>query len=268
MAAAVAANAIDGECTVRGWQAVPSSYPEFADDLAGVTAAPMTDDPAARIVAIDGPSGSGKSTVARGVACKLDLPVLDTGAMYRAIDARRDRSRRRSLRRRARVGGSRAAHDRSSRSGVTTIGGRDVSAEIRGPEVTAAVSIVVRASRGPFGSCRAPAGVGRCARRWCGRRTRHRDSRVPACAGEGVPHRQRRRARPAPPARRSRVRPRRPGRHGESRVDSEGMRSIAAGPRRRCGRADDAVLDRHDRAGSRRDRRRARAAAAHGAGVA
>ena len=30
MAAAVAANAVDGETTVRGWRAVASSYPEFA----------------------------------------------------------------------------------------------------------------------------------------------------------------------------------------------------------------------------------------------
>jgi len=37
MAAAVAANAIDGESTVRGWQAVSVSYPGFADDLASVT---------------------------------------------------------------------------------------------------------------------------------------------------------------------------------------------------------------------------------------
>jgi 3-phosphoshikimate 1-carboxyvinyltransferase len=37
MAAAVAANAIDGESTVRGWSAVASSYPNFADDFARVT---------------------------------------------------------------------------------------------------------------------------------------------------------------------------------------------------------------------------------------
>jgi 3-phosphoshikimate 1-carboxyvinyltransferase len=37
MAAAIAGNAIDGESTVRGWQAVSSSYPEFADDFARVT---------------------------------------------------------------------------------------------------------------------------------------------------------------------------------------------------------------------------------------
>jgi 3-phosphoshikimate 1-carboxyvinyltransferase len=37
MAAAVAANAIDGESTVSGWQIVGTSYPEFADDLARLT---------------------------------------------------------------------------------------------------------------------------------------------------------------------------------------------------------------------------------------
>ena len=35
-----------------------------------------------RVVAIDGPAGSGKSTVARAVAARLGLEVLDTGAMY------------------------------------------------------------------------------------------------------------------------------------------------------------------------------------------
>jgi CMP/dCMP kinase len=36
------------------------------------------------VVAIDGPSGSGKSSTARGVARRLGLAFLDTGAMYRA----------------------------------------------------------------------------------------------------------------------------------------------------------------------------------------
>ena len=36
-------------------------------------------------VAIDGPAGAGKSTVAKLVAQKLGLVVLDTGAMYRAL---------------------------------------------------------------------------------------------------------------------------------------------------------------------------------------
>ena len=37
------------------------------------------------IVAIDGPAASGKSTAAIGVAEKLNITHLDTGAMYRAI---------------------------------------------------------------------------------------------------------------------------------------------------------------------------------------
>ncbi len=37
------------------------------------------------VVAVDGPSGSGKSSTARGVAAKLGLAYLDTGAMYRAM---------------------------------------------------------------------------------------------------------------------------------------------------------------------------------------
>ena len=37
------------------------------------------------VVAMDGPSGSGKSSSARGVATRLGLRFLDTGAMYRAI---------------------------------------------------------------------------------------------------------------------------------------------------------------------------------------
>ena len=37
------------------------------------------------VVAMDGPSGSGKSSTARGVASRLGLRYLDTGAMYRAM---------------------------------------------------------------------------------------------------------------------------------------------------------------------------------------
>lgn len=39
----------------------------------------------ALIVAIDGPSGVGKSTTSKRVAVALDIPHIDTGAMYRAI---------------------------------------------------------------------------------------------------------------------------------------------------------------------------------------
>lgn len=37
------------------------------------------------IIAIDGPSGSGKSSTSRGVARRLGLRYVDTGAMYRAM---------------------------------------------------------------------------------------------------------------------------------------------------------------------------------------
>ena len=37
------------------------------------------------IIAIDGPAASGKSTVAIGVARRLGITYLDTGAMYRAV---------------------------------------------------------------------------------------------------------------------------------------------------------------------------------------
>ena len=37
MAAAIAANAVEGESVVEGWKAIAVSYPEFADDLMTVT---------------------------------------------------------------------------------------------------------------------------------------------------------------------------------------------------------------------------------------
>jgi len=39
------------------------------------------------VIAIDGPVGSGKSTVARAVAERLGLPMLETGSMYRIVAA-------------------------------------------------------------------------------------------------------------------------------------------------------------------------------------
>ncbi len=101
----------------------------------------MTGEHDARVIAIDGPSGSGKSTIARGVACRLELQVLDTGAMYRAVtlaalEAKIDLHDERAC------GDLARAVTIAVESGVTTIDGRDVSAEIRGPEVTASVSAV------------------------------------------------------------------------------------------------------------------------------
>ncbi len=93
------------------------------------------------VIAIDGPSGSGKSTVARAVAAELGLPVLDTGAMYRAVTlavleagvALDDAAASAAIAR---------ASEITVENGVTMLDGRDVSSEIRGPLVTGAVSIV------------------------------------------------------------------------------------------------------------------------------
>jgi cytidylate kinase len=100
----------------------------------------MVEAPPERIVAIDGPSGSGKSTVARGVAARLGLEVLDTGAMYRALtlgvlDAGVDPADGAEC---ARVAGEMALEIGAR----TLLSGRDVSNAIRGPEVTAQVSTV------------------------------------------------------------------------------------------------------------------------------
>lgn len=37
------------------------------------------------VIAIDGPAGAGKSTIAKELAERLNIPYLDTGAMYRAL---------------------------------------------------------------------------------------------------------------------------------------------------------------------------------------
>ncbi len=97
----------------------------------------------ARVVAIDGPSGSGKSTVARRVAEQLGLEVLDTGAMYRAItllalDRALDLADADAI---VAVAGA-VALEVGTPVGRVLLDGRDVSEEIRGPVVSAAVSQV------------------------------------------------------------------------------------------------------------------------------
>lgn len=99
-----------------------------------------------RVVAIDGPAGAGKSTVAKALARRLGLEYLDTGAMYRAVtfaalhhgvdlddtDAVGLLARRVPL---------------SVGQDAVLVDGLDVTSEIRGPEVTAAVSTVAANSQ-------------------------------------------------------------------------------------------------------------------------
>lgn len=44
------------------------------------------------IVTIDGPSGAGKSTISQLLAARLDYTYLDTGAMYRAVGLKMERT--------------------------------------------------------------------------------------------------------------------------------------------------------------------------------
>jgi cytidylate kinase len=94
-----------------------------------------------KVVAIDGPGGSGKSTIARGLAHALGWPVLDTGAMYRAVTLA---VLEQHLPPDDEQACARIAAERTIAvdDGTTMIDGRDASDEIRGPSVTAAVSVV------------------------------------------------------------------------------------------------------------------------------
>jgi cytidylate kinase len=102
------------------------------------------------VVAIDGPAGTGKSSVSRGLARALRARYLDTGAMYRIVT----------------LAVLRAGVDPSDAEAVAEIAstvelsvgydpdrlsyylaGEDVSVEIRGDEVTGAVSAAQRPER-------------------------------------------------------------------------------------------------------------------------
>jgi len=95
----------------------------------------------ARVIAIDGPAGSGKSTVARAVADRLGLEYLDTGAMYRSVAFAVLRSDVDPADVEA-VAELTPGIDIDVDGGVVTVDGVDASIEIRGPEVTRAVSTV------------------------------------------------------------------------------------------------------------------------------
>lgn len=98
-----------------------------------------------RAVAIDGPSGSGKSTVARRVAQALRWRYVDTGATYRAVTLaalRRGVCLQDTDALTRLVRGVRLGQDTDPAAPVTRLDGEDVSVQIRGPAVTAAVSAV------------------------------------------------------------------------------------------------------------------------------
>jgi cytidylate kinase len=93
------------------------------------------------VIAIDGPAGAGKSTVARAVAAELGFTYLDSGAMYRcvalaALEAGAPLDDGEAL-------GALAEGLEIGFDGPRVLlGAREVTEDIRSPEVTAAASRV------------------------------------------------------------------------------------------------------------------------------
>jgi len=98
-----------------------------------------------KVIAIDGPAGAGKSTIARRLARALDLEYLDTGAMYRAVTAIA-LQRGLDIHDESVVGPMSREIDIEVGLETVTADGIDVTALIRGPEVTGAVSTVAAMS--------------------------------------------------------------------------------------------------------------------------
>jgi len=97
------------------------------------------------VIAIDGPAASGKSTTAKLVAERLGYIHLDTGAMYRAITLKVLRAGIRPEDEEAIALLVRSTHVELRQAGAAAhvlLDGEDVSANIRTPEVTRAVSAV------------------------------------------------------------------------------------------------------------------------------
>ncbi|MBI4589749.1 MAG: (d)CMP kinase [Candidatus Rokubacteria bacterium] len=95
----------------------------------------------APVVTIDGPAGAGKSTAARELARRLGYRLIDTGAIYRAVawrlrEAGVNPEEEQAVRR---------VLDETTidlRDGVVLLNGRDVTGEIRSPEIGALTSRV------------------------------------------------------------------------------------------------------------------------------
>ena len=98
-----------------------------------------------RIVAIDGPAGAGKSTIAKALAIALNIPYLDTGAMYRMVTYA-------ALRDGIDLNNESTVADIAKSMNVVMSPDRfivddvDVTDIIRGPQVTEAVSTVAALS--------------------------------------------------------------------------------------------------------------------------
>jgi cytidylate kinase len=106
---------------------------------------------APRVIAVDGSAASGKSTVGRLLARHFGYPFLDTGIMYRALTAAaldggidpHDHEALATFAAAARLDVSVPPTD-STRATRISVNGRDVTEELRRPDVEDAVSLVSR----------------------------------------------------------------------------------------------------------------------------
>lgn len=97
------------------------------------------------VVAVDGTSGSGKSSTSRGVADRLGLRYLDTGAMYRAMTwwmLRHGVDVRDAVAVAARCAEPQLVSGTDPLAPTITVDGEDVATAIRQPDVNAGVSPV------------------------------------------------------------------------------------------------------------------------------
>lgn len=97
------------------------------------------------VIAVDGTSGSGKSSTSRGVARRLGLRYLDTGAMFRAMTwwlLREGVDVHEPAEVAARCGEPAIVAGTDPEAPTITVDGADVAVEIRSDAVNAAVSPV------------------------------------------------------------------------------------------------------------------------------
>lgn len=144
MAMSLALLGLVGEpVSVRDPGCTAKTFPGFWDMLDELAASARQ---VPLVLAIDGPAGSGKSTVAKMLAERLGIPHLDTGAMYRAVTTA-------VLRADVPLDDHAAMGDAAERADITVgkntvhLNGEDVTAAIREPQVSSAVSAVAAVPR-------------------------------------------------------------------------------------------------------------------------
>jgi 3-phosphoshikimate 1-carboxyvinyltransferase len=151
MSLAIAGLVADGPIQVQDTACIDTSFPGFADLLAQLR--PVSGTKRRRrkgrkprqVITIDGPAGAGKSTVAKRLATRLGYRYLDSGALYRAlawkvlkagIDPADEPAIGRLL------AGTAVALESSPDDARILLDGRDVTQDIRSPEVSRAASAV------------------------------------------------------------------------------------------------------------------------------